>query len=207
MTENMEQCLSGFLKIHDKVLICCSQHSPTGKRMKAIISSCGAVPVFWTEDYRWGSLLRLAFTGRHRVIAGPPMLMLGLSKLSKQLGIPLYVRNVVLIGECDEWIRDAIAAGLDCRVWSVPGEFPRGDLPQDVRDLKTEILRWSSVLDCRIVKGSYGLEMQVVSFPGKKLPRFPTCAKLEIQPYNREAHIPFYIAYNSKNPGSYLKNH
>jgi hypothetical protein len=205
--QNMEEYLSQFLKINDKVLICCSRYSPTGRRVKAEVARCGAIPVFWDEDYRWGSLLRLTFTDRHRAVAGPPMLLLGLSKLSKQLGVPLYIRNVLVIGECEDWIKDAISTGLDCRVWSLEGELPRREIPEDVRELSERIIRWSSVLDCRIVKGSYGLEMQVVTFPGKKLPKFPSCAKLDVQTFSGEKHIPYHILYNPKNPGTYMKDH
>lgn len=207
MERMIRDALAAFLKKNDRVLICCSETSRTGETMQAAVSGYGGIPIFWTEDFRWGSLLRKAFTGRHRVVAGPPMLLLGLSKLSKQLGTPLYIRNAILLGECPQWIRESIELGLDCKTWTIPAEFTRQDLVEELWELKSQILHWSSVLDCRIIKGTYGLEMQIVCFPGKKLPQFPTCAKLDVQPYDRERHIPFYIAYHPKNPGIYLENH
>ena len=207
METKTKEALACFLKHNDRVLICCSRKSPNGIAMERAVSEYGGIPMFWFEDYRWSALLRRVFTGRHRVLAGPPMLLLGLSKLSKQLGTPLNIRHVLLIGPCEDWVRNAIEQGLDCKIWPIPLDHPRLSQEDELRELKLQILRWSSVLDCRIVKGTYGLEIQAVIFPGKKLPQFPTCAKLDAQPYNRERHIPYYIAYHPKNPGIYQENH
>lgn len=50
---------------------------------------------------------------------------------------------------------------------------------------------WSSILDCRLEKSEYGLEVELVVFPGEKLPKLPTAAKLIIRPFNPETDEPF----------------
>ena len=53
-----------------------------------------------------------------------------------------------------------------------------------------EVLSWSSVLDCVFRNTPYGLELDVVCFPGEKLPVFPNCAKLMVRPWNPEEDCP-----------------
>ena len=206
MREKLEEYLSKFLRSRDRVLIC-SERGGSGRVLAECVRDHGGEPVFWGDDVRWNTLLKMAFTQRYRVMAGPPQLLLSLSKLSKQLGTPLYIRNVILTEDCPDWVRESIEKSLDCKTWSVSaGEIPMVSAP-DLMDFKLDLLRWSSVIDCRIVKGTYGLEMQIISIPGKKLPKFPTCAKLDIQPFDPERHIPFYLVYDPKKPGMNLENH
>ena len=56
-----------------------------------------------------------------------------------------------------------------------------------------EIMLWTSVLDCRIQKGESGLEIEIVVFPGEKLPMLPSCAKLSVRPWDPETDVPFGI--------------
>ncbi len=51
---------------------------------------------------------------------------------------------------------------------------------------------WTSVLDCRIEKGPYGLEIEIVCFQGEKLPKLPTAAKLVIRPWDPKHEEPFW---------------
>lgn len=206
MEERIEQAISQFLKNNQRVLICCGPESEPGSGIAASAARHGGVGVFW-EDIRWGSLLREAFVARHSAIAGPPQLLLGLSKLSKQRGTPLFIRDAILTESCAGWVRESIERGLDCRTWVISEGDGCVGLPTDLQQLQNHLLHWSSVLDCRLVKGSYGLEIQAVVFPGKKLPKFPSCAKLDVQPWDSERHIPFYLAYDPKNPGIYMENH
>ena len=53
---------------------------------------------------------------------------------------------------------------------------------------------WTSILDCRLTRGEYGLEIEIVAFPGEKLPKLPSAAKLVIQPWNPEVDEPFLYA-------------
>ena len=202
MVEEMKKCLAEFLKKKEILLICCAPEGEYGKLLADAVTAQGGMPVFW-EDSTWHSLLRQAFVGHHSAIAGPPQLLLGLGKLSRQRGTPLYIRNAILTETCPNWVRESIEKSLDCQTWVIPaGEVPE-DLPPDLLSLKRHLLHWSSVLDCRLVRGSYGLEMQVTVFPGKKLPEFPTCAKLDIQPWTAERDAPFYLTYDAK----HWKNH
>lgn len=53
-----------------------------------------------------------------------------------------------------------------------------------------ELMHWSSVLDCSLQRTPYGLDLEVVCFPGEKLPKFPSCAKLQVRPWNPERDCP-----------------
>lgn len=53
-----------------------------------------------------------------------------------------------------------------------------------------ELMHWSSVLDCVLQRTPYGLDLEVVCFPGEKLPKFPSCAKLQVRPWNPERDCP-----------------
>ena len=53
----------------------------------------------------------------------------------------------------------------------------------DVMALRQELHSWTSILDCRVEKSFYGLEIELVVFPGEKLPKLPTCAKRVIRPW------------------------
>lgn len=207
MRELLDRTLPQFLKNNDRVLICCSRESELGRQLATAVSDHRGVPAFWEEDARWSSLLRMGFTGRYRVIAGPPHLLLGLSKLSKHRRTPLYIRNAILTEGCPAWVRESIERGLDCKIWSLSETDEYALSQTDLNQLQRHLLHWSSVLDCRLVRGSYGLEIQAVVFPGKKLPEFPTCAKLDIQPWDPERHVPFYLAYDLKNPTIYRESH
>ena len=58
-------------------------------------------------------------------------------------------------------------------------------------NLAGELLTWSSVLDCSIKRGDCGLELDMVVFPGEKLPKLPTVAKRIVRPWNPEVDEPF----------------
>lgn len=51
---------------------------------------------------------------------------------------------------------------------------------------------WTSILDCRLEKGESGLEIEIVCFPGEKLPKLPTAAKRIIRPWNPKHDEPFW---------------
>lgn len=53
-----------------------------------------------------------------------------------------------------------------------------------------ELLLWSSVLDCVFTRTRHGMELEVVCFPGEKLPVFPSCAKLQVRSWNPEQDYP-----------------
>jgi hypothetical protein len=61
--------------------------------------------------------------------------------------------------------------------------------------LGEELHLWSSILDCRLANTGYGLELELVVFPGEKLPKLPSCAKLVIRPWHPETDKPFPHQY------------
>lgn len=281
----------GFLRKNEHVLICFPREGEgsVGALMEQAVLRRGAVPVTCGEDSRWKTLLRLAFSSRAGTIIGPPLVILGLTKLAKINGTPLYIRNVVTAGyPCLDWMIDGIIHGLDCATWGCydPGTGPvvagfscgksRGihlrseeyavqimdenGLPQpegamgevvlypktdaDVRyrsgeqarldrspcacgcdeprlldfsfgknadpvlaSLSSELHSWTSILDCRMERGRYGLELELVVFPGQQLPKLPSCARLIIRPWNPETDIPFGVTPEWKNPSYSAENH
>jgi len=54
---------------------------------------------------------------------------------------------------------------------------------------------WGSVLDCKLANTGYGLELELVVFPGEKLPKLPNCAKLVVRDWNPDTDEPFPHAY------------
>lgn len=62
--------------------------------------------------------------------------------------------------------------------------------------LEERILGWSSVLDYRATQTEYGIDLELVVFPGESLPPLPTCARLTVHPWNPETEIPFYMMDN-----------
>ena len=69
----------------------------------------------------------------------------------------------------------------------------RNNVDHELLALSNSINRWTSVLDCRIQRGENGLEIEIVAFPGEKLPKLPTCAKLVVRPWDSEVDAPFEV--------------
>ncbi len=283
--------LGKFLKKKEVVLICFLSHEQgnLGWLMEQAVLRCDAVPVVWGPDRRWKTLLRLAFSSKASTIIGAPLLLLGLVKLKKANGIPLYVRKVITAGyPCMGWMVEGITKGFDCQMggcysigitgivagfacghsWgvhvreaeygidivdengaSVPAEqmgeiviyprkqpelrYPTGEWGRlvttpckcgsdtirlmDMRPGKNEdpdlvklgqyLQSWTSILDCRMNRSEYGLEMEIVTFPGEKLPKLPSAAKQIIRPWNPEEDEPFWYLPELKNPGIYEESH
>lgn len=272
--------LCQFLKERDKVLILLPDRPATaGNLIKEAVIRCGAIPQFLGEDQRWLTMLKTAFLTRCDCIIGQPLTLLGLAKVAKHMGTPLFARNVLIGGyPSKEWMVKGIAHGLDCRVWGCydPGlsamiagfncteghihlrhdryraliqdengrDLPAGEIGRvilsptcdydllfdtgdygridntpclcgnpaprlmelttsngihpDLSDLWESCHYWGSILDCKISNAGYGLELEVVVFPGEKLPKFPSCAKLLVRAWNPEEDEPFPHAYIMK---------
>lgn len=270
LAENMKR----FVRKQDKILICFPQGKvgSIGSLFEQAALKLSAIPLFWSSDHKWKTLLRQGFYSRASVIIGPPLVILGLSKLAKATGTPLYFRHAVTAGyPCLDWMIDGIVRGLDCQTWGCfgPGtgaivsgfscgqsygvhvredefdfqivddegnQLPEGDsgvitvahrrnlklrlmmqdhgrldrsacscgqntprlvdihpaerFQDDVLSLYQQFHAWTSILDCRIVKGAYGLELELVVFPGEKLPKMPNCAKQVIRPWDPELDVP-----------------
>lgn len=65
--------------------------------------------------------------------------------------------------------------------------------------LGEELHKWTSVLDCRLSKTGYGIELEIITFPGEKLPKLPSCAKLIVRNWDPETDIPFPHMFVLKN--------
>lgn len=70
---------------------------------------------------------------------------------------------------------------------------------QDLSQLGAELHMWTSILDCRLARTGYGLELEIITFPGEKLPKLPSCAKLVVRNWDPETDIPFPHMYILKN--------
>ena len=115
----IESNLKRFLKRRDKVLILFPDEPATiGRMMKEAVLRCEAIPQFLEGDHRWLTMLKTAFITKSDAIVGPPLTMLGLAKLAKHRGTPLFARNVLVAGyPSKQWMVEGIERGLDCRVW------------------------------------------------------------------------------------------
>lgn len=274
--EYLAQKIRGFVKRGDKVMICFPDQNPgsLSDLFARAVTSCGGVPVLWGPDLRWKTLMQQAFYSHASTVIGQPLVILGLSKLKKYNGIPLYIRNVVTADyPCLDWVIDGIQRGLDCVSWGSFGvstssvvagfscadslgvhlrsdvygvdivdedgnSLPDGSIgemvlyPKDAPDLrypmgesarierapcscgctsprlmdlfpgKNEDLElvnlgqylhsWTSVLDCNLIRGPYGLEIELVVFPGEKLPKLPSAARQVIRSWDPKHDEPFF---------------
>lgn len=280
--ENLEKTIEylseklSFLKKSDIVFICFAKDKPGSfaELMEKAVERRGAKSVLVEKDWRWMTLLRLAFSSRANVIVATPLVLLGLTKLARYKGTPLYIRKVVTAGyPCLEWMIEGIARGLDCDTWGcfsprghsvvagfscgkslgvhlrddvygvrivdeqgmeVPqGEmgdmilypleapelcFPVGDRARldttpcvcgcesprlmdithgsatdpELASIGRDLMSWTSILDCRLRRSECGLEMEVVTFPGEKLPKMPSCARRMVRAWNPEKDEPFF---------------
>ena len=257
-----------FIKPKNAVLICFTRERPNeiGSLFEKAVLRCGGVPIFWEKDFRWKTLLRQAFSNRVTTVIGPPMVVLGLSKIARFNGTPLYVRNVVTAGyPCLDWMVEGIAKGFDCNAYGcftpggqlvcgftcskMPGIHLRDDVygidivdpdenglgdmvlytkenpevrypvgekarqvnhpcevsnqhlvdvraiaasDQELDPITQNLINWTSILDCRVRRGDYGVELELVVFPGEKLPKLPFAARQVVRPWDPEKDEPFY---------------
>ena len=77
----------------------------------------------------------------------------------------------------------------------------------DLRDLGQYLQSWTSILDCRLNKGEYGLEIEIIVFPGEKLPKLPSAARLVVRAWNPEMDEPFPYEPALKNSANSPENH
>lgn len=57
---------------------------------------------------------------------------------------------------------------------------------------------WTSVLDCQVIRGEMGLEIEIICFQGEKLPKLPTAAKLVVRPWDPQTDAPYNLARTMK---------
>lgn len=80
---------------------------------------------------------------------------------------------------------------LDRRHWN--------ENDRELAELAESLLSWTSVLDCSLKRSTFGLELELVVFPGEKLPQLPSCARLVVRPWNPEADQPLPEVPTGKN--------
>lgn len=117
--EYLAEHLGRFLRKREPVLICFLEEGERSLSavMQEAVARCGAVPVVWEKDHRWKNLLQQAFFSKASAIIGAPLIVLGLAKLKRHSGTPLYIRRVVTAGyPCPDWMIDGIVKGLDCEM-------------------------------------------------------------------------------------------
>lgn len=111
--------LGHFLRKRERVMICFwnAGRGSLGWLMEQAVLRCEAIPVVWGPDRLWSTLLRQAFSNKTSAIIGPPLILLGLTKLIRHSGVPLYVRKVITAAyPCPDWMIDGLVKGFDCEV-------------------------------------------------------------------------------------------
>lgn len=115
----MQENMSRFLKKKEKVLILFPHKDDAACRiLEQAILGCECTPIWLGEDRRWMTMLKTAFTTKSNCIIGPPLMLLGLCKLAKHMGTPLFARNVLMSGyPTTSWLVKGVRQGLDCMAW------------------------------------------------------------------------------------------
>lgn len=111
--------LGHFLRKRERVMICFwdREEGSLGWLFEQAVLRCEAIPVVWGPDRLWSTLLRQAFSNKTSAIIGPPLILLGLTKLIRHGGVPLYVRKVITAAyPCPEWMIEGLVKGFDCEV-------------------------------------------------------------------------------------------
>jgi hypothetical protein len=197
LDENAEKLVSQLVRANMPVLICPAIWSQT-REVEMLVRRYGATALIPREDYTWKDLFRLAFSHRASVVIGSAKIIQGLYKLVRFYGIALKVKHVlVLCDNTEEWMFSDIETGLDCKVHKLI--VSQDSIDADLQHLERELLGWTSILDCHVVKGESGLELKVVYFPGERLPKLPSCAKLQMIPWQGGQIPPFSVIPGVKN--------
>ena len=70
---------------------------------------------------------------------------------------------------------------------------PGSNVDPDLYQLAQYLQAWTSILDCYLEKTESGLEIEIICFPGEKLPKLPTAAKLTVRNYNPKTDKPLWF--------------
>ena len=74
------------------------------------------------------------------------------------------------------------------------------DCDPDLLKMAAELHQWDSVLDAKVSRGEYGLELEMIVFPGLMLPKLPNFAKLVVRNWDPENDEPFRFSPLWKSP-------
>ena len=81
-----------------------------------------------------------------------------------------------------------IRQGNELREVSVQEQDEKGLL-----ELNRQLRSWFSILDYRAAVTIFGVDLEIVKFPGEKIPKLPSCAKLTLRNWNSERDAPFCL--------------
>lgn len=96
--------------------------------------------------------------------------------------------------ECATVKRTPCACG--CTSVLLKDMYSGEDVDERMEKLGRELMLWTSILDCRVNNGESGLELELVTFPGEKLPQLPPCAKRVIRNWDPERDVPNWFLPN-----------
>ena len=192
--------LQRFLHRRHRVLILFPEQKvgSFGWLLAQAVERCGCVSVSAEGDFRWKNILQLAFSERTETVIGTAHMILGLHKASKATNTPLFVHDALVCGGCKAWQQEGIRQGLDCRVWQMPEQLDSAlDTERQldpIRDaLEDQLLFWSSILDFCVGVTQSGTSLEVIVFPGEKIPELPSCARLTLRQWNPASDVPFSL--------------
>jgi phenylacetate-coenzyme A ligase PaaK-like adenylate-forming protein len=77
-----------------------------------------------------------------------------------------------------------------CKSTQLIDMYSGEDVDPELEMLGRQLMLWTSVLDCRLTKGESGLEVELVTIPGEKLPVLPQCAKRVVRNWQPETDVP-----------------
>ena len=72
----------------------------------------------------------------------------------------------------------------------------------DLDSLAQHLMSWTSILDCHVKRGQFGLEIEIICFQGEKLPQLPSAARLVIRPWDPQTDTPLLHASSLKVQGT-----
>lgn len=93
--------------------------------------------------------------------------------------------------ECARMRRTPCACG--CTAPLLMDMYSGEDVDSQLELLGRELMLWTSVLDCKLAKSECGLEVELVTIPGEKLPALPDCAKLVRRHWDPDHDIPYWF--------------
>ena len=196
----MVDVLRPFLRSREKVFLCSFENARCAAfcNVAEAVRKLEAESVCWSGQKNWQSLLRQIFLQRATVLIGAPRLILGLAKIARMTGTPLPVRHVVLLGNTDApWLIRGIRDSLDVQIHHLPSDAllpcTGGQKDPLLQELEAQLLSWSSVLDFRAERTAQGLRMEILVFPGRKLPQLPSGACITVRDWNPKLDVPFCL--------------
>ncbi len=102
------------------------------------------------------------------------------------------------MGERARKVNEPCACG--CKVPRLVGFVLGLEEAKQLVALEEELQSWTSILDCKLVRSECGLEIDILAFPGERLPKLPTAARLNIQYLDLETDKPFWYDPVQTNP-------